>query len=323
MKHLTIVITLFTCFCANAQVPKNVIVELFTNSRCSTCGALEPGIMNTLQQYPNLIQIAYYPSAPYSNCFFSQQNKTEYDGRTKNYAIYGSTPRVLVQGVEVNNMLDTASINAYLNQLSNFEIKIVHEKTSSTTAQFNTTIIKKAIDNTTQAKLYLAIGEDSVSYAAPNGINKHYGVMRKALTDSSGMEVLLPVNVGDSVVISKNYSTSGTWNHSLLTGFAFLANTTNKSIINANKQKLNIGTFSGVESHQSTDQFSIYPNPIANGFINVNSAIETDFIIIDMAGKTVQKGILRKGENQIRLSNSSPGVYLVKSNNRSIRFSIN
>ncbi|MBL7801607.1 MAG: T9SS type A sorting domain-containing protein [Chitinophagales bacterium] len=323
MKHLLIIITLITCLWANAQVPKNVIVELFTNSRCSTCGALEPGIMNTIQQYPNLIQIAYYPSAPYSSCFFSQQNKTEYDGRTKNYAIYGSTPHVLVQGVEVNNMLDTASINAYLNQLSNFEIKIVHEKTSSTTAQFNTTIIKKAIDNTTQAKLYLAIGEDSVSYAAPNGINKHYGVMRKALTDSSGMEVLLPVNVGDSLVISKNYSTSGTWNHSLLTGFAFLANTTNKSIINANKQKLNIGTFSGVESHQSTDQLSLYPNPIANGFINVNSAIETDFIIADMAGKTVQKGILRKGENQIRLSNSSPGVYLVKSNNRSIRFSIN
>jgi hypothetical protein len=323
MKHLLITILLFICVWADAQVQKNVVVELFSNTRCSVCGALEPGIFNTLNHYPNLIQIAFYPSAPYPNCFFSQQNKSEYDGRTKYYGVFGSTPRLFIQGTEVNNIIDSTVVNPFLNQLSNYEIKLVHKKTSPTDAFITATIIKRATDTQTSAKLYLAIGEDSVAYAAPNGINTHYGVMRKALTDSSGMEVLLPVNVGDSVVISKNYSTSGTWNHSLLTGYAFLGNTTDKSIINANTQKLNIGTFSGVESHQSTDQFSIYPNPISNEFIIVNSAIETDFVIIDMAGKTVQKGILRKGENQIRLSNSSPGVYLVESSNRSIRFSIN
>ena len=48
MKHLLITILLFICVWADAQVQKNVVVELFSNTRCSVCGALEPGIFNTL-----------------------------------------------------------------------------------------------------------------------------------------------------------------------------------------------------------------------------------------------------------------------------------
>ncbi len=99
--------------------------------------------------------------------------------------MFGSTPRLFIQGTEVNNIIDSTVVNPFLNQLSNYEIKLEHKKTSPTDAFITATIIKRATDTQTSAKLYLAIGEDSVAYAAPNGINTHYGVMRKALTDSS------------------------------------------------------------------------------------------------------------------------------------------
>ena len=311
MKHLLITILLFICVWADAQVQKNVVVELFSNTRCSVCGALEPGIFNTLNHYPNLIQIAFYPSAPYPNCFFSQQNKSEYDGRTKYYGVFGSTPRLFIQGTEVNNIIDSTVVNPFLNQLSNYEIKLVHKKTSPTDAFITATIIKRATDTQTSAKLYLAIGEDSVAYAAPNGINTHYGVMRKALTDSSGILITLPTNIGDSIMVSKGYDVSTSWNHSNISGYAFLANQTDKSIINANTEKLFIGTFSGIENN-AVNTTTIYPNPACNSFIKISSPIATNYEIMDYSGKTMHLGTLNEGVNAIHLDFLASGSYILK-----------
>ena len=311
MKHLLITILLFICVWADAQVQKNVVVELFSNTRCSVCGALEPGIFNTLNHYPNLIQIAFYPSSPYPNCFFSQQNKSEYDGRTKYYGVFGSTPRLFIQGTEVNNIIDSTVVNPFLNQLSNYEIKLVHKKTSPTDAFITATIIKRATDTQTSAKLYLAIGEDSVAYAAPNGINTHYGVMRKALTDSSGILITLPTNIGDSIMVSKGYAVSTSWNHSNISGYAFLANQTDKSIINANTEKLLIGTFSGIENN-AANTTTIYPNPACNSFIKISSPIATNYEIMDYSGKTMHLGTLNEGVNAIHLDFLASGSYLLK-----------
>ncbi len=311
MKYLLITILLFIGVRVNAQVQKNVVVELFTNTRCSTCGGLEPGIFNTLSQYPNLIQIAFYPSAPYPNCFFSQQNKSEYDGRTKYYGVFGSTPRLFIQGTEVNNIIDSTVVNPFLNQLSNYEIKLEHKKTSSTNAFITATIIKRATDTQTSAKLYLAIGEDSVVYAAPNGINTHYGVMRKALTDSSGIHINLPINIGDSIVVSKGYTVSTSWNHSNISGYAFIANQTDKSIINANTEKLFIGTFSGIENN-TVNTITIYPNPVLYGFIKVSSPTTSAYQISDYSGKVLQLGKLNEGVNTIHLDVVTSGSYLLK-----------
>ena len=311
MKHLLITILLFICVWADAQVQKNVVVELFSNTRCSVCGALEPEIFNTLNHYPNLIQIAFYPSAPYPNCFFSQQNKSEYDGRTKYYGVFGSTPRLFIQGTEVNNIIDSTVVNPFLNQLSNYEIKLVHKKTSPTDAFITATIIKRATDTQTSAKLYLAIGEDSVAYAAPNGINTHYGVMRKALTDSSGILITLPTNIGDSIMVSKGYAVSTSWNHSNISGYAFLANQTDKSIINANTEKLFIGTFSGIENN-AVNTTTIYPNPAFYSFIKISSPIATNYEIMDYSGKTMHLGTLNEGVNAIHLDFLASGSYILK-----------
>ena len=310
MKKTLFLSLAFNFLIAEAQVPKNVVVEVFTNTRCSTCGAKDPGIYRTIHSYPNLIQIAYYPSAPYANCFFSQQNKSEYDGRTRNYGVYGSTPRVFVQGIEVNNNLDTSDVKPSLNQLSNFEVNVVHTQLSATTATVSATIIKRATDASTTANLYLAVGEDSIVYNAPNGIKTHYGVMRRAMTDSSGMAVQLPATIGDSLVVTKTYTIDGSWEKNLLTGYAFLANATNKSIINANKKKLALGNFTGIAQTSSTPSFAVSPNPATTKlYIQTEENIQRLYII-DLLGKTQE--VTATNKNVVDISALRQGVYLVQ-----------
>src|SRR5688572_14710898 len=82
-----------------AQTPRQVIVEHFTNTRCSICASKNPGFYSLLHgSYPQVLHIAYHPSAPYSNCYFSLQNPTENNSRTNYYGVYGSTPRAVIQG---------------------------------------------------------------------------------------------------------------------------------------------------------------------------------------------------------------------------------
>jgi hypothetical protein len=309
MKHVFLILIVFISTILEAQVPRNVVVEVFTNTRCSTCGVKDPGIFRTIHKNPDLIQIAYYPSSPYSNCFFSQQNRSEYDGRTRNYAVYGSTPRVFVQGTEVNNNLDSIDLAPALGQMSNFEVRVTHAKTSTTMAQITTTIFKRAADTTTLAKLYVAAGEDSIVYSAPNGVPVHYGVMRKAMTDSSGMIINLPSLVGDSVSIAKSYTISIDWNQALLSGYGFVMNPTTKVIINANKAKLTGVLPNAIEHIKQEFSLSIAPNP-ANDRIFVNSDIQLkEYSILDLLGRMRQRADFT--QTAIAIETLPTGVYLL------------
>ena len=115
MKTILTSLLLLLQVSAFCQVPKKVVAELFTNTRCFICGAKDPNIVKVIQFFPaDVIEIAYYPSSPYSNCFFSLQNPVENDARTNYYNTYGSTPDVFLQGVPVSNNLDTSFVTPFL-----------------------------------------------------------------------------------------------------------------------------------------------------------------------------------------------------------------
>lgn len=323
MKNSIFIFSLLMATTIAAQVPRNVVVEVFTNTRCSICGAKDPGIFHTIHNYPEVIQIAYYPSTPYSNCFFSQQNKSEYDGRTRNYGVYGSTPRVFVQGIEVNNNLDTVDLVSAFGQMSNFEIKVAHVKITATDAVITTTIYKRAADTITSAKLYVAVGEDSVVYSAPNGIPVHYGVMRKAMTDSSGMVINLPILIGDSLVVSKNYTINTDWNQVLLTGYGFLIHPATKEIINANKHYLEGAIPANVVTIENDFSLEVLPNPASNLLIVKSDIAIKKYTIIDLLGKVKIKEDLIS--SAIAISSLPSGIYLIqleteKGATRTVRF---
>ena len=109
-------------------VPQTVLVEHFTNTRCSVCFSRNPGFYANLRQQPaTTLHLAYHPSSPYRLCAFSQQNPTENDARTNYYGIYGATPRLVLNGSVIPigaNYADPALFTPFQGQTSPLSIQV-------------------------------------------------------------------------------------------------------------------------------------------------------------------------------------------------------
>ena len=132
MKKTVLLFTLiFLSQLSYSQVPKKVVVEHFTNTKCSVCASRNPGFYTNYYAQTGVIHLAVHPSSPYSACVLSQHNAAENDARTNYYGIYGSTPRLVIQGVVISsgaNYSSASIFTPYLGQQSPASIKIVQSK---------------------------------------------------------------------------------------------------------------------------------------------------------------------------------------------------
>ena len=179
MKKIFSILTALVAFnqCAMAQVPKKVIVEHFTNTKCSVCASRNPGFYTNLNAQSGVIHLAIHPSSPYAACVLSMHNPVENDGRTNYYSIYGGTPRLVIQGTVISSSADysMSSIFApYLGQMSPAEITI--RQTKFGVDSIRSTIIIKTVasHSLTNLKLFVALAEDTVFYTGTNGEPKHF-----------------------------------------------------------------------------------------------------------------------------------------------------
>jgi hypothetical protein len=134
---------------AAQPVPRTSVVEHFTNTYCSVCASRNPGFYGNLAAFPQVLHIAYYPSSPYAACPFNQMNRPENDARTRFYGIYGSTPRLVINGSEVPSgtpYTDPAIFTSGLGQTSDFSLRIVIRRSSASAGEANI-IIKKVAPN--------------------------------------------------------------------------------------------------------------------------------------------------------------------------------
>src|SRR5215207_809064 len=91
--------SLLIAISAVAQVPKKIMVEHFTNTKCPVCTARNPGFYANFNSQPNVLHLAVHPSQPYSACLLYQQNAAENNLRTQYYSgVFGSTPRLVING---------------------------------------------------------------------------------------------------------------------------------------------------------------------------------------------------------------------------------
>lgn len=292
---------------------RNVIVEHFTNTYCSVCASRNPGFYNNLWQFPQVLHIAYHPSAPYVACPLNQHNKTENDARTNFYGVYGATPRIVIQGKVIpaaNDYTSAALFQDEQGKTSPFEMKI-YMQTMSQTSGYMKAVVKR-VDTGSADSLYLygAIVEDTLFFNASNGETKHYDVFRKELDNRY---LAMPANVGDSAIFISHFSLHTAWNANRIYSIAMLQQS-DKQVVQAGKSNhftttLNMNTF--VRSHN----YSIYPNP-STGIITVNG-IEKDVevYITGMDGKTFMKQNITGRANYINVTSLPAGVYFLRINN--------
>lgn len=324
IKKILFSIVLFSITAiTKSQILKTNIVEHFTNSNCSVCANVNPGLYSTLSNYPTVLHIAFHPSAPYMSCFFSMQNKIENDARTNFYSLYGSTPRFVVNGT----VSSASSINSDLTNVSssmtNFELKTIQEFVTSDSVLVKVIVKKIAADTTSQALLFVGTKQDTVNQNTGNGESIHHDVFRKSLSLINGDAISLPLNVNDSSVYSYSYKVATTWTASRMQTISILQNNSNKSIINAS-ESINLVSIPLSIINSNKSEILIYPNPASDFLIIKNANPFTEYEIISIIGNVIQKGKI-VNEN-ISIRNLKNGQYFIKlldkSNNTIQNFSI-
>lgn len=303
----------------SAQSPRTIIVEHFTNSRCSICAANNPAFYQTMAAYPQVLHIAFHPSAPYSNCIFSQQNPVENDARTNFYGAYGSTPKVAVQGkllTASNPIITNTTLDTVLGQTSPVEVNALEEFVTSDSIRVTVKVKTTGVGSPSSALLFAGVAEEPVLYNAPNGENVHHDVFRKALSSITGSAFSLPA-IGDSTSFEFGYKVESGWNINQLYTMAFVQLSSTKEILNAAKSTRVASPLS--ITPLNAEAAKVYPNPAVNRLF-VLMPDNSEARITNVIGDIVWQGSLQQGDNALDISDFKTGFYFLQLPGKTIRF---
>lgn len=311
MKRTINILTAFVLSLSTfAQAPKNVIVEHFTNTKCSICANKNPGFYSNLSNNPEILHIAYHPSSPYSSCLLNNHNVAENDGRANYYGVYGSTPKFLIQGElksTSTNMSNSSVFTPYTGQVSDVNLRFIQSERSGSTVNIQLSIKAEASNTLGNQFLYMALVEDTIFYNSPNGESEHYDVFRLALTADTGDFVNVPATNGDSIIITTSATVHQDWDMDRMYPIAILQQS-NFDIIQANKGA-HISTSSSINNTVKANQIEVYPNP-SNGKLYFSETLQ-NITVYNIHGIEL---VSQKNTNSIDLMNLDRGMYLIQIN---------
>ena len=308
-----------------AQVPKKILLEHFTNTNCSVCASRNPGLYDNIKKHPQIMHLAFHPSSPYSACKLDKVNPAANDARTKYYGVYGSTPKIAINGVNVSpstNYADTSIFSSYYGLTSPISIKMQPSITTSKDS-FTLKITIKNVQTKTLSNNYIFVGifEDTVFYKSPNGEATHKDVFRDALSKIGiGDKITLPSKIGDSVFVKYGfkYDKTSNWDFKRLYFAVIVEDSTNRNVIQSERtfpgQNTPLTAIEVLET-KSSSTYSIYPNPF-NNVINIkdldnNIKATTQYQILDLSGRTVLNNSFSRS-TQLNLENLASGTYILK-----------
>lgn len=316
-KHFTLIILgfFFITELSAQDVPKNIIVEHFTNTRCSACASRNPGFYNVLNQNPNVIHIAFHPSAPYSACLFSTQNKIQNDARPKYYGIFGSTPRFVINGVEKSGQATSGTVyNEFKNQTTPVDLQVKVAK-AGTDIEVSFDVDIKSNNTIGSVNYLVALVEDTVFYNAPNGEKIHRNVFRKSLTNDMLPSFTVPQNAGNQYNFRDVIKTEAFWDLSRIYAIVILTDS-NKKVVQVAKSPLyNPNTVSSTDQQPEIAQnVNIYPNPVTSELFFQSYSNESiqNIVIKNSIGQKVMKIAPKVSESSINVSNLKNGTYFLE-----------
>lgn len=295
-----------------AQSPKTVLVEHFTNTKCGICASRNPGFYATLDNYPQVIHIAFHPSAPYSSCYFSLQNVTENDTRTIYYNAYGSTPRVVFNGkllASANPAITNTTIDTALNQTSPIEVSATEQLVSTDSVMVR--VVVRTTGNLTNEQLLLFAGavQDTVQYSAGNGEQLHHDVFRKALTFAGG-DVFNTPALNDSIEFAFGYRILSSWNAPGMNTICWVQ-TGGRQVLNAAKSQ-RVTLPSNIKT-VTAENFTLYPNPVENE-LHIKVPVTQQSAVTEVYN-TLGSKVYTGSSAVINTADWSPGFYFVRVGN--------
>jgi len=307
----------------HSQVLKKTVVEHFTNTKCSICASRNPGFYSNLNNFPGTLHLSVHPSLPYNNCLLHLQNAVENDARTNYYGIFGSTPRLVVNGnvvsASANYSLPSIFI-PYQNQFSAASIRIEQEKFGPDSIRSTITIKTVGSNSLSTLSLFVTLAEDTVFYTGSNGEPMHFDVFRKSLSNVTGDQITLPNTIGDSIQFVYSSPMNNIWNFSRIYTMVILQESGNKNLVQAEAVSASAGQPStGIENLSNNLNIRLFPNP-SDQYINIEAPEiwkDASFQITDVKGHQILIGTLGGILSSVDIGSFAKGVYFIQLKNQS------
>lgn len=291
-----------------AQVERKVIIEHFTNSRCGICSIRNPIFYQTIENYPQVLHIAYHPSAPYASCIFSQHNPAENDDRTYFYGIYGATPRVVIQGEVIppqTPLITSAQIEDKLGGQSDYELSVTNTAVSRSSFNVKLTITRVSGNPGLETiRVFAGLAEETIDYNAPNGETKHHDVFRRRVFyDTVNMH-----NVGDTRIIEREYSMHQDWNADEIYSYAIIHDMITQEV----KQSASSTESPSLINNNTTEEISsiFYPNP-ASSTITIQPEYQDRFTNVELYSFIGNRVGDFGNTTQLNVSELPDGMYFI------------
>lgn len=296
---------------ANAQmVPKTVVLEHFTNSRCGICANRNPALFQNLRNHPQVMHLSIHPSSPYANCFLSQRNQVANDARTNYYSIFGGTPRIVINGTVQApgvNFGGTTLFDAFFQDSTSFVVDARVAWRGADSIVYSMVITKVASSSLLTATLFTGLSQDTVFGNGGNGEQAHYRVV----VSTASSTINLPVLVNDSVVFTQVVSLQGVWTPNRLAAFAILQDIPQKALLQAAKSaQLEAPISSSLKLTNVSNLSQLFPNP-TNGVLRTAEATSFYFEVYNLLGVLQQMGEAPAGEFTLK-ADLRAGTYFVK-----------
>ncbi|MEL7534135.1 MAG: T9SS type A sorting domain-containing protein [Bacteroidota bacterium] len=303
-----------------AQVPRTIVVEHFTNTRCGICASRNPAFLNNVNSQDSVLHLTFHPSAPYSSCIHSLHNPSGNDTRTNFYGVYGGTPRLVIQGEVVSagaNYGSSAIFDPYRSATSPASLRIEQNKDADS-LRVRVIVKTEEAHSLGNLRLMVAAVEDTIFYQAPNGESEQLNVFRRALGDVEGDPWVLPTNVGDSIVFTATIANHPDWDVDHIYVMAILQDESSKEILQASASAVsddNLTMTTSVESELGSISFEYFPNPVQD-MLNVRllDSREAEVSLYRLTGQMIMKKSFTQ-ETQLDFSELASGIYLLQLRN--------
>ncbi|MEM6347814.1 MAG: T9SS type A sorting domain-containing protein [Bacteroidota bacterium] len=303
-----------------AQVPRTMVVEHFTNTRCSICASRNPAFLSNLNSEDSVLHLTFHPSAPYSSCIHSLHNPTGNDSRTNYYSVYGGTPRLVIQGEVVSastNYGSSTIFDPYRGGSSPASLRIEQSKDADS-MRVRVIVKTEEAHSLGNLRLMVAAVEDTIFYQAPNGESQQLNVFRRAFGNVEGDAWVLPAAVGDSIMFEATIANHPDWDVDHMYSMAILQDESSKAIIQASASSPadnNLTSTTSVDPEQAGIQFEYFPNPVQD-ILNVRlvDSREAEVSLYRLTGQMISKKSFVQ-ETQLDFSELASGIYLLQLTN--------
>ncbi|MFM9950496.1 MAG: Omp28-related outer membrane protein [Saprospiraceae bacterium] len=288
-----------------------IMLEHFTNTRCSVCASQNPGFFNTIANFEDDVHhIAYHPQFPYNNCLFYLANPAQNSARASFYSISG-TPRVLRNGTNSSTagQVTAAILQGLQGQTSPIGFTVSETSGASRTATVQVHTFGDAPSG--NLRLFVAIAEREIAYNSPNGETLHHNVFRKMLTDISG-DAFTAAASGSTTTLSFPYTIENGWNADEIYVLAFVQNIDTKEVLNSGTRFDPVVTSAGEANLAS--EFKVFPNP-ASGLTNIQfrEPLTGLLSILDARGAVLWNNRIDQVQNTTAdMSAFAPGIYILR-----------